>query len=449
MRLLPDTLARRVMLLMALSLGAFHFGSIYLYQAGLQFAASSAREQQLSERLVSIRRSIAEQPPAKREEAAHGLSTASVDIHWSEISLVNEVVTTNRSVLEFKQRLLSAQLGELTEAQIRLGYADEGVANAYQGQNSHIMLVSLRLPDNSWVNYAITELPLPGQHGHGTLVSITIMAIGIILVSLLVVRMFNAPLRDLAAAAERLGRDLNAPGLPETGPQEVRIAARAFNLMQLRLRKLMADRVRTLAAISHDLRTPLTRLRLRAEFVGDEDIRERIERDVLEMQNLIDAALEYLRDESQIEPGALIDLVALLAELAEDFKAMGHKVTVSLPDKAEYIGRPITLRRAFSNLIDNGIKYGNQASITLEVKPDAYRISITDTGPGIPVESHQQVFEPFYRLEASRNTATGGTGLGMTIAHTAVTAHNGQIRLENLMQGGLLVEIILPRPAVS
>lgn len=449
MRLLPDTLARRVMLLMALSLSIFHFGSIYLYQAGLQFVASSAREQQLSERLVSIRRSIAEQPPAKREEAAHGLSTASVDIHWSEISLVNEVVTTNQNVLDFKQQLLSAQPGELTEVHIRLGYADEGVANAYQGQNSHIMLVSLSLPDNSWVNYAITELPLPGQHGHGTLVSIAIMAIGIILVSLLVVRMFNAPLRDLAAAAERVGRDLNAPGLPETGPQEVRVAARAFNHMQLRLRRLMADRVRTLAAISHDLRTPLTRLRLRAEFVGDEDIRERIERDVLEMQSLIDAALDYLRDESQIEPSASIDLAALIASIAEDFEGMGHKVTTSLPDTADFVGRPLAMRRAFSNLIDNAIKYGNEANITLQSEPETYRIRITDTGPGISEESRAQVFEPFYRLESSRNSATGGTGLGMTIAHTAITAHNGQIKLENLTQGGLLVEVILPRPITS
>lgn len=441
-----DTLTSRLILVLLLSLGIFHLGSIYLYQAGMRYAASLVHEEQLAERLVSIKRSLGEQVPARREDAAHGLSTAALDVHWSEVSLVNDVSITTPELLAFRHKLLEALPGELTAEQIRLGYADEGVANSASSYNSHIMLASLQMADKSWVNFAITSMAPSGTHDHGTILSTSLMAVGIILVSLLVVRWFNRPLAKLADAAERLGSNIQALPLAVTGPKEVRQAATAFNNMQAALQQMMRERSLALAAISHDLRTPLTRIRLRAEFIGDTELRDRTERDVVEMQELIDSALDYLRDEQTSLIAQDIDLSVLLQEICAAFKEMGHHVSLSSFGVAPFRGQPLTLRRAFSNLIDNAIKYGQQADVSLKKEGSSFIITIADQGPGIPEHEHHNVLKPFYRLDASREAGPGGSGLGLSVADMAIKRHGGSLVFTNLPQGGLLQTISLPLP---
>lgn len=441
---LLDTLTSRLIIVLLFGLGIFHLGSIYLYQVGMRYAANLAHEEQLAERLVSIKRSIGDQTSARREEAAHGLSTASLDVHWSEISLVNDVSVKGAELLAFRQKLLNALPGELTAGQIRLGYADEGIATVTSPYNSHIMLVSLQMADKSWVNFAITSMAPSGTHDHGTILSTSLMAVGIILISFFIVRWFNRPLARLADAAERLGSNIQAPPLAVIGPKEVRQAAAAFNNMQAALQQMIRERSLALAAISHDLRTPLTRIRLRAEFIGDDELRDRTERDILEMQELIDSALDYLRDEQAVLTTQDIDLSTLLQEICDAFKEIGHHVSLTTSGAAPFRGQPLTLRRAFSNLIDNAIKYGQRADISIKEEGGSFIICIADQGPGIPECEYRNVLQPFYRLDASREAGPGGSGLGLSVADMAIRRHGGRLAFTNLPQGGLLQTVSLP-----
>nr|WP_281379136.1 ATP-binding protein [Chthonobacter rhizosphaerae] len=259
------------------------------------------------------------------------------------------------------------------------------------------------------------------------------------------VRRITRPLRDLARAADRMGRGETVDALPETGPEEVRRTVHAFNAMHDRVRRFVADRTRMLAAISHDLRTPLTSLRLRAEFVDDPDVRDRIVETVDEMSRMTEATLAFARDDALAEESHRTDLAALVTAVADDFADLGHPVTVTGPDKLELEVRPVSLRRAVRNLVENAVRYGACARLTVEATPTEALILVDDDGPGIPADRLEEVFEPFVRLEASRNQDTGGVGLGLSTARSIVRRHGGDLTLANREGGGLRATIRLPR----
>ena len=236
------------------------------------------------------------------------------------------------------------------------------------------------------------------------------------------------PINQFAAAAEQFGRDINAPALPETGSQELRQSIQAFNQMQERLRRLVNDRTFMLAAISHDLRTVLTRLKLRAEFIQDAEQAQKAIADIDQMQAMLDETLAFAREESTTENYIKVDLAELLQSLGDDFADAGKRVTYSGPARLTYVGQPTALRRAFMNLIHNAVTYGDEAMVTLGIGKEAVEVSISDRGPGIPAELREQVFTPFFRLEQSRNRETGGAGLGLTVAQTAIRRHGGGSR---------------------
>ncbi|MCX7165517.1 MAG: ATP-binding protein [Rhodocyclales bacterium] len=277
----------------------------------------------------------------------------------------------------------------------------------------------------------------------GTHLLITLAAV--IALSLVAVRLVTRPLQHLAEAADAFGSDLESPPLPETGPTETRRAAEAFNRMQERLRRLIAERGRALAAVSHDLRTPLTRMRLRAELVDDEALRAQINADIDDMQAMVESTLDYLRGLRENEALQSIDMEALLASLVADEQALGHPVTLTGSDVAPYLGRLSTLKRALGNLIDNAVKYGQSAHIIIEDGAKELRLVVEDRGPGIPEADLLRVVEPYVRLEASRSRETGGVGLGLTIARDAAVLHGGKLRLENLAAGGLRATLVLAR----
>ncbi|MEQ9448560.1 MAG: ATP-binding protein, partial [Rhodospirillaceae bacterium] len=247
-----------------------------------------------------------------------------------------------------------------------------------------------------------------------------------------------------ALAAERLGLDVTAEPLSEEGPSEVRRAARAFNTMQTRVKRFIQDRTHMLAAISHDLRTPITRLKLRAEFIEDDQQREKTLRDLDEMEAMISATLAFARDDAANEPVSHIDVAAVLASICTDQAAAGHDVTYAGPDSFQFVARSIALKRAVNNIVDNAVKYGDRARVTLEPHADEVRIYIDDDGPGISDADRERVFEPFTRLESSRSRETGGTGLGLTIARNAFRSMGGDMDLENRPEGGLRANISLP-----
>ncbi|MBJ7416996.1 MAG: HAMP domain-containing protein [Niveispirillum sp.] len=266
-----------------------------------------------------------------------------------------------------------------------------------------------------------------------------------ILLSAWVLGFTTRPLRRFAAAANRLGIDMNAPSLDEAGPREVRLAASAFNKMQRRLRAFVEDRTRMLAAVSHDLRTPLTRLRLRAEFIDDDIVRDKMLEDLAEMEAMIGSTLAFARDEAAKEAIEPLELNALLARLGEDMRDAGKPVGVApAPFSIPIAGRRMALRRALGNLMENAVKYGQTAQVALAVTGENVTITIDDEGPGIPEIEFENVFRPFFRLEASRSRDTGGTGLGLSVANDIIRAHGGEIRLSNRPEGGLRVTVVLP-----
>ena len=444
-RLIPDTLAGRTIVILLVGLGLFHLWSIWVYQAGTESLLGSTRERQLAERLISAERAIAELPPEEREHTAHALSTADMEIHWSPASLINEVPVEGEQLGLLRERLREL-IPERADDQIRLGFAGEGSANDRdQDAYRHLLLASVQLRDGSWVNFSAARFHGPAPAEHGFLASLTAMALGILIVSILMVRSVTAPLRTLAGAAHRIGIDIAAPELPEQGPREVRQAAKAFNDMQARIRRLINDRTQTLAAVSHDLKTPITRLRLRAEFIRDEEVRRMIDGDLDEMERMIDSTLAFLRGDATAEESKFVDIGTILQTLCNSSADAGHDVVLSGDRHATLRCKPLAIKRAFSNVIDNAVNYGSRARVALRDGAQEIVVTIDDDGPGIPEDEREKVFDPFYRVEASRSRETGGTGLGLTLARTVVRAHGGDIVLQDGEAGGLRVAVSLPK----
>lgn len=267
---------------------------------------------------------------------------------------------------------------------------------------------------------------------------------GITLLAWFAVRLVTRPLSQLAEAAHALGEDPNRPPLAAKGPAEVAQAAAAFNQMQQRIREHVSERTRILAAISHDLQTPITRLMLRAEMVEDETLRARVQSDLEAMQALVKEGLDYARSLDSNAPMQVIDLNSLIEAMIEDAHDMNWQVDCTGHLDAPCSGQVVALRRAIWNLIENGIKFGGRVSVHLQSRGPNQRIVIRDYGPGLPAEEIDKVFEPFYRTEASRNRETGGTGLGLAIARNLLRAQGGDVHLSNAPDGGLVATIDLP-----
>jgi len=271
--------------------------------------------------------------------------------------------------------------------------------------------------------------------------------VAVIGMSLVAVRWATRPLQRMASAATAFAHDLDAAPLPEAGPLEVRRAAEAFNFMQRRLRRLVVERGRALAAVSHDLRTPLTRMRLRAELVDDPALQGRLHADIDAMEAMVNSVLAYLRGLEDSEPIQPINIDALLSSLVEDARALGRPVTLQAPTAtpAPYPGKLSVLRRAVTNLIDNAAAHAARVTVRVEDTPGALAVVIEDDGPGIPEADLGRVTEPFVRLDPARGLQTGGVGLGLAIVRDAAAYHGGRLVLANRPEGGLRATLLLPR----
>ncbi|MEO8411848.1 MAG: ATP-binding protein, partial [Propionivibrio sp.] len=321
-----------------------------------------------------------------------------------------------------------------------------GPGNMVQhGAGAAMRTFDLRLNDGQWVRIAAAHETATPALSTDLIVQLLVTLAIVIAVVMLAVRQATMPLQRLALAADTLGHDLAAPPLAETGPAETRRAAQAFNHMQERIRRLVDERARALAAVSHDLRTPLTRLRLRAELVEDATLREQMAGDLDAMAAMIDATLDYLRGLQDSEAARAIDMNALLQSLVEDTAVLGKEIGLAGTALAPYTGRLSALRRGLQNLIDNAIKYGRGAQLRVEDDGQVLRISVEDRGPGIPPDELTRVTAPYYRPDASRSRETGGVGLGLSIVQDVALLHGGELRLTNRRAGGLCATLILPR----
>ncbi|MDB5809817.1 MAG: putative two-component sensor histidine kinase [Betaproteobacteria bacterium] len=306
-------------------------------------------------------------------------------------------------------------------------------------------IVQAQLKDGTLVTFNARQPQETVAWPYQLLLSLGVLLAVVMIVTLIAVRWVTRPLNTLAAAAQSLGEDIHRAPIDERGPLEVSRAAQAFNAMQQKLVKFISDRTRIFAAMSHDLKTPITRLRLRAELLDDAELRAKFVKDLEEMEAMVSAALDFMRGVDTHEPPQPVDVMAMLESLQEDARETGGNVTLEGLAAAPYCGHAQTLKRCIGNLIDNALIYGQRAVIAVADSPAQLTISVRDAGPGIPEAELERVFEPFYRLDASRNRATGGTGLGLTIARNIARAHGGDVVLLNRSEGGLEAVLTLSR----
>ena len=345
---------------------------------------------------------------------------------------------------------IAARLG--SEREVRSvgsggGGGKGGGKGSGKGAQAGMRVLDVRLDDGQWIRISIareSEAPTPALP-FDFFVHLLISLVVVTGVGMIAVRQVTRPLQQLAQAADSLGSNLDAPPLAEEGPTETRQAAQAFNRMQQSIRRLISERARALSAVSHDLRTPLTRLRLRAELIDDEDLRNQIADDIDAMTGMIDSTLDYLRGLQESEAIHPLDINALLQSLVNDAAVLGREIDISGQALAPFPGRLTALRRALQNLIDNAIKYGHGAHLSVIDDTDSLRLTVSDDGPGIAEEELSRVTEPYYRPDAARRSETGGVGLGLSIVSDIARLHGGELQLRNRPEGGLAATLVLRR----
>lgn len=311
------------------------------------------------------------------------------------------------------------------------------------------MRLAIALRDGTWLNVSTRFHRPPIQWPWATLLSYALTTLLILAIVWFTLSRLTGPLRRLSNAAERFGRGEEVAPLPEQGPEELHRVTGAFNEMQARISRSIAERTRLLAALGHDLRSPLTAMRVRVEMVDDEETRTRLTAIIAEMQEMVESTLSFARGMVTAEETQSVDMGGWLGELVSDARALGGAATLEAPEGLMARIKPVAMRRAIRNVIENALRYGGSAEVTLDTAGDALRILVRDRGPGIPEDDLERVFDPFVRVEASRNKETGGTGLGLSIARTIIHAHGGEIHLKNRDEGGLEVAVNLPRATGS
>ena len=392
-------------------------------------SATGAYAASVVDRAVALDRLLGDASPEEQERLLAAASAS--DFHASLSSAEPKVPQTDwRHAGEISAEL-DAHLRKIGAPDVRIGLSDQRTVTVVVPRSTHDYLI---------VRAGGTALATHARPFVGTVT--TLIIVGLVLWA---TRRSVRHLPRFAEAAEALGRNAAAPPLAETGPREVRRAAAAFNEMARRVRAYLDERTHMLAAVSHDLRTQLTRLAMRLEYVSDANQQARAREDVAQMTRLLDSVLAFSREDRADEPAISLDIGTLLDTLADDERGLGHRAEYHGPIHCVMDGRPTALRRAFTNLIDNAVRYGGEADITLSSDDGRVVVEIADRGPGIPAADRARALQPFQRLEPSRNRTTGGTGLGLAIAHTVVTRHGGALTFSERAGGGLVVRVELNR----
>ncbi|MFJ1311497.1 sensor histidine kinase [Agrobacterium sp. P15N1-A] len=477
-RLLPQGIFGQTLLVLLVGLFASHLIGTWIYSADRGQIVRAVGGMAIAQRITNLTRLVRDAPAAWRTRIVTDSSDETFNVTLSPASPSTTLADNDTPAAEALKQLLIEKLSltgtaqpvvsasrprgmmvGMAERMIRQNSMMHGMAQQMMiGQSSPMqrfgglgpfvgfreLQVAIPLRDGQWLSFA-TILPESGAaFSLRFLVSMGIMAAITILVTIWVVRRVTAPLTTLSNAALKLGEDLNAPPVPEAGTVETRQAAHAFNVMQSRLRGMIDDRTKMLAAISHDFRTPLTLLRLRVENVDDPVERERMLSTIADLDAMVAATLNFASDSAKKAPRRPTDLTALIASITDDLADGGLPVRMDTAQPIIYECDPATLKRALTNLIDNAVKYGGSAEVAIHETSRGIEITIDDTGSGIPEEELTHVFEPLYRLESSRSRETGGMGLGLAIALSIIGAHGGRLTLSNRFEGGVRALIVFP-----
>jgi signal transduction histidine kinase len=465
-RLWPRSLAARLALLLLLALGAAQIGLIGVFRLREDSVVEAVGHSQALNQTVTLARLLSIYPTADstRLASAFGSRQTCASIS-SDPPPARAMSPAEAALAEMIQRMLHGvnigppQAAIVSSAPHAAGCADDGLfARGHDGAGDSAapsdeglplyttVSVSAPLADGRWLTTR-TGVEAPGGWNRTTLISFLVSSLAVAAAAVLSVRAQTRSLRALAEASERLGRGESVAPLATRGPSEVAAASRAFNTMQDRLGAYLRDRLRLLASISHDLRTPLTTLRLKAEFIEDAGVRDGIVATIDELTTICESSFAFSRAEATTEATQNVDLTALVRDIAWEFTAVDKRVVAAPSPALVYPCRPVAIKRALRNLIENAVRYGGGARVRVENRRDGVAILVEDDGPGLPAEQVEDAFQPFVRLEPSRSAETGGLGLGLAIARSIVKAHGGTLTLANRPEGGLRAEIALPRGA--
>jgi signal transduction histidine kinase len=433
---LARSLEGRTVAVLLLAVLLVHGGALAIYRRSAAAAADEAFANEVARQLVLAREAVLRRPPDARGIEAKALSSNHFEIAWDIRVPAPPTEATDPTLQNLRDRLLTLEPVIGSSLVLTLEAPDEPL-------HRQDLRGTFRLPDGSGLTFRSAHAPSLVQVAPWASLA-TAMAIFVGAAAVILMHRIAGPLRELTRATGRIGHG-PVVRVPEIGPDETRGIGRALNAMQERIHCLVEERTQALAAVSHDLRTPIARLRLRLDRVEDEGDRDAMAADLDEMQAMVDATLAYLRGDADPEVRRVTNIASVLMSIADASVDAGREVVYRGPGRVLAAVRPVAFRRAVDNLVDNGVRYGSRVVIDLTIEATDLVIGIDDDGPGIPSEDMIRAFEPFARLEGSRNRNTGGTGLGLTIAKRAVEAEGGTLDLINRSKGGLRAEIRLPR----
>ncbi|MEX5549340.1 ATP-binding protein [Pseudomonas pergaminensis] len=432
-----DTVARWIALTILIAMiTALAFNALFVQLAGV-WARPPLTETGLLEKIAVVVRVVEASEPSQRSRLARAVDDDGFNVTWAAQRQALGLPVLDDPDFHSGEQVFK----HLLQGPPRSMEAYE--PSDWPDGNGHYALL-VQLADRSWLMFSASSRSWGLDDGARSLIVVLLVLISTALVTLVATRRLARPLQHFALGARRFGADFRAPPIEPMGPHELRQAILAFNSMQAQLRHFIQDRTQMLAAISHDLRAPLTRLRLRGEFIEDADQQQRLFRDVDEMQAMINTALEFFRDDARLEQATQLDLAELLQTLIDDYRDQSIDLTFRGPPRLVYFGRPLGLKRVMTNLMDNAIHYGVAPEVELQQRSGEVVIRVLDRGPGIAAEHREQVFLPFYRLEGSRNKSTGGVGLGLSTARAIVLEHGGTLTLTERQGGGLEAVVVLP-----
>lgn len=446
----------QLVLLIIIALGVAQFVSLWLFADERSLAIRAALGFEAAGRAANVARLIEEAPADLRPSIIRAANSPLVRFDLGTKPLVQHSDHSDGGLVETRVRALlndsysrdiRVELHQIQGAILPLPNLSHEMTEMHlammRGELSAIeMNLSISIAGGQWLNVSTRFERPPIQWPLYSMLTFGLTAMALLVaVSWFVMTGLLGPLRRLARASERLGRGEDIDALPERGPQEVRELTAGFNRMQDRLTRFVADRTRVLAALGHDLRSPLTAMRVHSEMVEEDETRESLVATVEEMQSMVEATLTFAKGLSGNEPMQDVDLQSFLEALRGDMVVPfvlsdGPEVTVRL--------RPNAIRRALRNVIENAVRYGGSATLGWISADGEIEISVTDRGPGIPTAELERVFDPFFRLEESRSLETGGHGLGLSIARSILRAQGGEISLANHPDGGLIATIRLP-----
>jgi signal transduction histidine kinase len=470
-RFLPNSLFGQMLLILLTGLVVSHAIGAWIYSADREAAVREVGGLAAAQRIANLTRLIDEAPPEWRERIVPALSDRTFHVALTPEAPAGAADDERGPVADAIRAYLVDRLALGAEREPlvmasepagpsfaprsfrdrhstmmrRRGMMDGGMMGM-MGPSAELVALDVAIPlsTGEWLSFSTALPEATPILSRQFIVSMLVMALVIVVAAVWAAKRVTAPLGTLAAAAQRLGKDVSVPPIPETGTIETRQASRAFNDMQSRLRELVENRTRLLAAISHDLRTPLTLLRLRAENVADGEDKEKMLATIAEMNAMVGATLQYARDEMIPERVRRTDLTALVQSVVDDMADAGCDVAMAPAAAILLECRPSALKRAVTNLVDNAVKYGKSARLAVRNVAKTVEITIDDEGPGLSEEELARVFQPFYRVEGSRSRETGGVGLGLAIAKSLVERHRGTLTLSNRAIGGLQARISLP-----